>query len=187
MIKKVLLFPFLLISSLAQRVLAVMGAVIFAQFPAFLTCYLQRLGGHVSELAIIIEKYRIAAQKTGKSIEEYINLHLSSSIPDFVETGKIMSSNVERYDHLNQALLAIQKSDIWFRPMEFLKHFNRELFSETCKDYVLSINLSMEAMIYALMGIVLTMIILALLKTFFLFLFKKIFGKKHEKAGELYL
>ncbi len=186
MIKKVLFSPFIFISSLAQRALSVIGAVLFAQFPAFLVHYIQRLGGHVGELSRIIGAYKKAAGSTGKTLEEYISRHLSSSDPTFVETGKIMSKNLERYEDLNLALSAIKKGEIWEKPMEFLKNFDAEIFKATLKDYVLSINLSTEAIIYAFIGIVVTMAAISLIKVFFSLIFRKTLGgKKHGKGDFL--
>ncbi len=178
MMRQILLSPFIFISSLTQRLLAAAGAVIFAQFPSFLVQYIQRLGGHVDELSRIIKEYTAAAQKNNRTLEEYINLHTSSSVTDFAETGKIMSKNVERLNDLSTSLDSLRSSDILSKPFHFLKDLDMDMARSTAHDYVLSINITMESLLYAIIGITAVMIILSFIKFILKLFYRKIFSKK---------
>ena len=78
--------PFSFLESLLDRIISVAGALIFAQMPAFIVQYQQRLGGHVDELKHLIGKYKSYAASNNRSLDEYINIHLQSTVKEFAST-----------------------------------------------------------------------------------------------------
>jgi len=184
MIRSILLSPVLFIYSLFERMAAVAGALILAQFPSFVSHYIQRLGGHVDELSRLVKEYTVAAQRNSKTLDEYIKLHISSSINDFAETGKIMSHNVERFNDLSMSLNSIKDSDILGKPVAFIKNFDSGIFKATLNDYTLAINLTIESLFYAVMGILAVMIILSFLKFIAKASSKGLFRKKSSNSVE---
>jgi hypothetical protein len=103
MLKKILIAPLIFIEHITDRAIAAAGAIIFMQIPAFIIQYIQRLGGHVDELKLLIGKYRTAAADNGRSLDEYIQLHLQSGVKEFAASGKLMSENIERFNFLSDA------------------------------------------------------------------------------------
>lgn len=178
--KKILLAPFIFLLTLIERIITVLAAVIFAQFPSFLQNYIQRLGGHVDELNRIVNEYTQAALKNSRTLEEYIKIHVNSSVSDFASTGKIMSDNVLRHKDLSDALSSISNSEIYMQALIFIKKVDKEIFKSTLNNYNLSIGLNIESLIYATVGIITSMIILGLIKT----IIKRIFKKKATNHGD---
>ncbi len=84
------------VDGFVDRICSVLGALIFVQVPVFITQYIQRLGGHVDELARVVNQYRASAADTGKTLEEYVRRFLSSSEADFVSAGANMQGNIDR-------------------------------------------------------------------------------------------
>lgn len=149
----------LLLEAFFDRIVAVAGAIVFIQIPSFLVQYQQRLGGHVDELARLIRKYKIAAADNGRTVEEYIGLHLQSNIKEFVSTGKLMSENMERFTDLSSALKSITESKGIIKLFQFLKNIDMEIFKGALKNFVPGISFSIDTLLYGFLGIVLSMII----------------------------
>lgn len=175
--KKVLLAPFKFILSLSERILAAAGAVILAQFPSFLVQYKQRLGGHIDELARIVGEYISAAKKNGKTLEEYINLHINSSVTDFSSTGEIMSGNVTRLENLKKAMSELKESEIYMEPVVFINKLDIEIFKATYENFTPAITMNIQSIAYAVIGIVLVMITASAVISFFKIFFRKIFNR----------
>ena len=80
MLKKILIAPVIFIEHILDRVIAAAGAITFMQIPAFIVQYIQRLGGHIDELKILIGKYKAAAADNGRTLDEYVQLHIQSGV-----------------------------------------------------------------------------------------------------------
>src|SRR6185436_1727460 len=61
-----------LFGGLIDRVLCVLGAVLFSQGPEFMQQYLQRLGGHLQEAQRQLDLFREAATRSGRTLEQFI-------------------------------------------------------------------------------------------------------------------
>lgn len=118
----------LFFESLFDRMVSVAGALIFIQIPAFIVQYQQRLGGHVDELAFLIKKYRSAAADNGRTVEEYIGLHLQSDVKEFVSTGRIMTENIDRFTGLSSALKDLSGSKGFVKFFHFIKDIDFDIF-----------------------------------------------------------
>jgi DUF2937 family protein len=172
-IKKILLAPFAIIDNFVDRIISLIGAVIFAQFPNFLIHYLQRLGGHIDELAKITAKYKIAAKISGKSVEEYIKFHLNSGMTEFMSSGKIMQDNITRYNELKSSLSELKSSIGFEKIFIFLKEIDMEIFKATIKNYILGFSFTLETGLYALTGLIISMSLYYILKKLITIPFRK--------------
>jgi len=182
MLKKIILSPFLFLESLVDRIIAVAGALLFAQFPQFFVQYLQRLGGHRDELERVVDLYLDAAKTSGETIESYIGLHLKSAIPEFVKTGKIMEQNFERFRDLGAALKELTTCGPWTKFFVFLKNIDLDIAGAALKNFVPGIPLSGEGFAYAALGLVFFMLVYYLLKKAVCILIKKVAGTKRIAA-----
>ncbi len=174
MIKKILIAPARFIEAFLDRAIAFAGGLIFMQVPSFMVQYTQRLGGHLEELGLIIKKYKLAAEESGKSLNEYISLHLNSGVKEFISSGKLMEENLERFDYLNQAYNSLHNSSGINKLLTFIKNIDITIAKETWKDFTASISLSYESIIYCLAGIVFFMTIYLLVKKLIIFSVKHI-------------
>ncbi len=162
--KKILLAPVRFLDSLLDRIVSIAGAFILCQFPQFKVLYLQRLGGHVDELSRIVKAYAVAAQSAGLSLEKFIARHLSSNVQEFVSSGRIMSDNVDRLNHLSAGLKAIKGADPLWSLTTFARYVDIDIARETMKTYTPGLPLSAEALVYAGIGLVLAMLVYWIIK-----------------------
>lgn len=151
--KKLFLDPFKLFDNLADRVFATIGAIIFIQFPQFYLQYLQRLGGHLDEAFRVVDKYTKAAASNNLTLNEYIKIHLTSNNNVFISTGKLINDFVERLQHLESSMKALKGSLPWNRWWFFLKEMDFNIVKQTLANYTLGIPITIEAFIYALIGL----------------------------------
>jgi hypothetical protein len=140
------------LNGLIDRIFVVAGAVLFSQAPHFLQHYTQRLGGHVAELRLQIEALRLAAEKSGKSVHEYVQKFLSQTDLDFTYQGEVMRSMFTRYTDLDQAYFSLIHSTVFTRPFVFLKHLQLDIAKMTLADFTFGVTLTVEALLYALAG-----------------------------------
>ncbi len=173
MLKKILLAPLQFIEAVADRAIAAAGAVIFMQIPAFIVQYLQRLGGHVDELKILIDKYKAAAAESGRLLPEYVQLHIQSGVKEFASTGRIMSENIDRFNFLNDSYRQISDAAGINKLFIFIKKGDIDIIRGTYTDFVPSISLDIYSVIYAAAGIAVFMSLYFLIKKFFTLLFNR--------------
>lgn len=177
MISRILKPPALFLESVMERTVSVTGALIFMQIPAFLVQYQQRLGGHADELSRLIKRYAIAAAENGRTVEEYIGLHLKSEVKEFVSTGKIMTENLDRFNEISEALKNLTQSKGIIKLFVFIKDIQYDIFKAALKNFVPGISFNAETLIYALSGIIFSMMLYFILKKSLLFIIKRITSK----------
>lgn len=178
MLKKILFAPLIFIESLADRIIAAAGSLIFMQIPAFIVQYLQRLGGHVDELKLLVAKYKAAAAGNGRTLDEYIQLHIQSGVKEFASSGKLMSENIERLGFLSDAHQQISASTGIKKFFTFLYNSDIEIIRGTYKDFVPGISFNSDSLLYAASGIALFMSLYFLIKKSFELLFNRFILKK---------
>lgn len=174
---KIVTAPFRFLLFLLDRAIAAAGAVIFAQFPSFIVQYQQRMGGHVDELQLITGKYSEAAAKNGRTVEEYISIHLKSEISDFVSSGRIMSENLVRYNELSRTLAELTDSSGIMKLLVFVKTLNYDIFQKTLDNFTPGISFNIDTLIYSIAGIIFVMALYFLIKKSFQILAETIKGK----------
>lgn len=155
--KNILLAPVRFIDSILDRASAVLGAIIFAQVPQFITHYIQRLGGHVDEAARGMAKYREIADDIGKSLEQYVQHLLNSRDPAIFKSGQKIAADLERYNHLANALRDLTSAPLYKKFFMFVRNIDLEIARGTAGNFTPGIPLTPEALAYALAGIVVGM------------------------------
>ena len=141
------------LNGLFDRIFVVAGAVLFSQVPHFFQHYTQRLGGHVAELRLQIEALQQAAEKSGKNVHEYVQKFLSQSDLDFTYQGELMRSMFTRYTDLDQAYDSLIHSTVFTRPIVFLRHLQLDIAQMTLSDFTFGLTFTVEALVYALIGL----------------------------------
>lgn len=178
MLKKILLAPFLFVESVTDRAVAAAGALIFMQIPSFMVQYLQRLGGHVDELRRLIGRYKAAAADNGRTLDEYIQLHIQSGVKEFASTGKLMTENLDRFNFLSNAHQQMSGATGIKKFFLFIKNSDMEIIRGTYKDFVPGISFSTDSIIYALGGIAFFMSLYLLLKKCIVLIYRRSFPSK---------
>ncbi|HNU91413.1 MAG TPA: DUF2937 family protein [Spirochaetota bacterium] len=165
------------VDGFVDRICSVLGALIFVQVPVFITQYIQRLGGHVDELARVVNQYRASAADTGKTLEEYVRRFLSSSEADFVSAGANMQGNIDRLADIELALEQLTNAGPFSKFFYFLKNIDLEITRATIKNYTPGMNISLEGAVYALVGLLVGMLVYFFVKKLFALLGRKIFRR----------
>ncbi len=136
-----------------DRIFSVLGALVFSQAPSFITQYIQRLAGSTHELKLQVAHIERMAQTGNLSIADYIQTFLKSDNPLFVSQGEFLGIILERYHNFSEALSRLENAFWLTRPLTFLANVNSDLFSGTMKHFTPAVNISMEGLVYTLIGL----------------------------------
>lgn len=137
---------------LLDRVLCVLGAVLFSQAPEFMQQYLQRLGGHLDEARRQLQQFQNAAKSSGISLDDLIHRTTTNAEPAVAKLGAVMTDNVDRVDTLAAAQAALLDASLWTRPFVFLQHLDPSIAHATWSVFKPAVPTTVEGLVYALLG-----------------------------------
>jgi hypothetical protein len=137
---------------LLDRVLCVLGAVVFSQVPEFMQQYLQRLGGHLDEARRQLLQFQQAAEQSGLTLQRLIAQTTTNSDSAVAKLSGVMTQAVTRVDTLESAQTALQNASIWSRPFVFLKHVDSSIARATWTIFKPAVPTTAEGLIYAACG-----------------------------------
>lgn len=135
-----------------DRILCVLGAVLFSQGPEFMQQYLQRLGGHLDEARRQLGIFTDTASQTGVTLDQLVHQTGANPDPGIAKLGGIMSDAVARVDFLQSAHDALTHAALWERPFVFLRHLDLAIARATCAIYKPAVPTTLEGLAYALAG-----------------------------------
>lgn len=150
-----------------DRIFIVVFAIILMQFPLFLEQYSIRLSGHVNELAYQVKQVQETAKGSGKNLQQFIEKFTSSKDSDFVKQGKLIQNMVSRKDKLTSSLNALMNANVITRPFIFLFRSDWDIVGATADSYQIGLSLSLESIVYGIVGVLLGYIIYQGLASFF--------------------
>ena len=135
--------------ALLGTVLAAVAGVAFAQLPAFIQQYLQRLGGHVDEAQLNLSQVITGAsfRTLDAPAREVLTVSLNQRVSE-LETGE-------------QAITSASAS---VRPFIFLRELNPDIAMATFRAFEPAVPLSTAGLIYGVTGIVAGWLFYELLK-----------------------
>jgi hypothetical protein len=163
-----------LLSGLIDRIFVVLGVMTFSQAPHFFYAYTQRLGGHLAELRMQISTLRIAAEKSGKSFEQYIDKFVTHKDPDIALQGEFMQSLLARFSDISEAYYSMVQTSSLGRPFHFFQFIQWDVAKMTVEDYQFGLSFTTESAIYALLGMGLGYLLFSVVKFFLSLPFKAI-------------
>ncbi len=158
MIKRIIKY----FDSIVDRIFCAAGAVVFSQIPQFIRQYTDALSGALMEARRQIDSIRSMAELGGKTLEEFIGKHLSSTDPDFQNSGKVMQASVDRFAYYEAAYRALIDSAIWKKPFLFLYYLDIDLFHAV--KFQPGLPLSVEGACYAFAGILAGLLVYNIIK-----------------------
>ncbi len=144
---------------LIDRLLCVLGAVLFSQLPEFIQQYLQRLGGHLDEARRQLDQFREVAAKSGLTLEQLTAQTQANTEATVARLGHLMHDTADRVYVLANADAAIRHASILTRPFVFLRHVDLSIARGTWSIFRPAVPTTIEGMLYAGLGV---LIILAL-------------------------
>ena len=141
-----------LFDSLIDRILCVLGAVLFSQGPEFMQQYLQRLGGHLDEARRQLAVFQQTATQSGLTLDQFITQTAANADPAVAKLGGVMSAAADRVDTLSSAHEALLHASLWERPFVFLGHLDAGIARATVTVYQPAVPTTAEGLVYALTG-----------------------------------
>ena len=142
----------------------VAGAGSLSQFPTYYQQYLQRLGGRVDQAQIQVARIEAAAREEGMTLAQYIEKFASSADTTYQQQGTVLREEVADLDRLRNAVDALTQAPPIERPWRLLQHMDADTARTALNDFALGLPLTTEGFVYAGIGLILGMIILAILK-----------------------
>jgi len=140
---------------LVDRLLCVVGAVLFSQLPEFIQQYLQRLGGHLDEARRQLEQFREVAAKSGLTLDQLTAQSQANTETTVARLGQLMRDTGDRVDALATADAAIRNASILSRPFVFLRHVDLSIARSTWSIFRPAVPTTIEGMLYAAFGVLL--------------------------------
>ncbi len=147
--------PLRFVDGILDRVISIIGAVAFSQFPQFFGQYMQRLGGHLAEAKLALVQYIVAAEVLDLTLEEYIREHLESGSEVFTSSGKVIQGLLERVQTLELSYQALQDATIYNRWLVFMREVDWSIATGTWENFVPGVPTTVEGLTYALAGLLL--------------------------------
>jgi hypothetical protein len=147
--------PLKFIDGIFDRIISIVGAVAFSQFPQFFGQYMQRLGGHLAEAKWALAQYIAAAEALNLTLEEYIREHLESGSKVFTSSGEVIQDMLERVQSLELSYQALQDATIYNRWLVFMREVDWSIATGTWENFVPGVPTTVEGLTYALAGLLL--------------------------------
>jgi hypothetical protein len=144
---------------LLDRILCVVGAVLFSQLPEFMQQYLQRLEGHLDEARLVVARFKDAAAQSGMSLDQLVAGAARNPDPSTGRLGGVVQLAVARVDELNAADMALRNASVWSRPFVFLAHMDRGIARATLAIYRPAVPTTVEGFLYAGLGIIFILLV----------------------------
>lgn len=162
---KAIRHPLKFIDGILDRIISIIGAVAFSQFPQFFGQYMQRLGGHLAEAKRALAQYIAAAEALDLTLEEYIREHLESGSEVFTSSGVVIQGLLERVQTLELSYQALQDATIYNRWLVFLREVDWSIATGAWENFVPGVPTTVEGLTYALTGLLLGWGVYTLFKT----------------------
>jgi len=155
MLRRTAAVTFTAVEGFLDRLVCVLGAVLFAQAPEFFQQYLQRLGGHLDEARRQLAGFAAAARAADKPLAQFVADTLANPDAGLAKLGATMRDTGERVDALTAAHAALVDASVWSRPFAFLAHLDTGIARATTAVFKPAVPTTFEGAVYAAVGIAL--------------------------------
>lgn len=146
---------------IADGVFAIAGAAGLSQFPEFFRQYVQRLGGRFDQAAAQQERIVAAAREHGLATQDYVQRLLANADAVARSEGHNVLAALDDAERLRTAYQALVGASPLERPFVWLRHFDDRVVRATLDQFVPAMPLSAEALVYAGIGMVIGLALLA--------------------------
>jgi hypothetical protein len=163
------------VAKLIDRVLVVVGAILCMQLPLFMHQYQHQLIGRVAELHWQMEHTQKAASASGKNLDQYIQKFIRNTDEDISRQGELMSLTQKRLTKFSALLNRLQNASSLTRPFLFFVSIQPEMVVSTMKAFEPGITFTMEAALYAFVGMLLGWLVFHFLRVVCVNSYKKLF------------
>lgn len=143
--------------SFLDRIVSVIGAIVFSQIPQFISQYIDVLSGALAESKRQVALIQQQAILLNLTIDEFVQRHVENSDPVFQGSGRIFQETLSRFEFLNSAYHSLIESSVWAKPFLFLSHYDSDLVSAL--RFRPALPLTWEGAVYAVLGMLLALIL----------------------------
>ena len=150
-----------MIGRILNGFVAVAGAAGFAQFPAFYQQYLQRLGGRRDQARLDIAQILQDAQNLGQTLQAHLRELMSSGTSEARQAAERELDRVDNAEQLETAYNALVEAGPLQRPMAFVEYLDPTIAMETAKIFQPAVPVTTEAVVYAGLGMMIALALLA--------------------------
>lgn len=147
---------------------AAVSGMAASQVQSFIDQYVQRLGGHLDEATLNLDRIQSGVRYQT----------MSPTVRRELETDA-----AGRVNELQSAYDAITSAGLIEKPITFFRYMDDAIMSGTWTDYVPAVPLDAEALIYVTMGIILAILVYELVKLPLVLVFGTPRPRKFKKRG----
>jgi hypothetical protein len=159
------------IGSLLDRVICVVFAVVLAQAPVYMAQYIDVLAGAQMEAGKVYEELTVAARTFDLEVDPYLDKLASNADPMVRNSAEVQLNAVARYRRYTEALKALRDRSAWVRPFMLMRHYDPSVHA--AMDFEPNVPLTIEGAVYAGLGVVLALLVMALFKGLGRLIFRK--------------
>jgi len=141
-------------SRLLDRILCVLGAVLFAQGPEFIQQYRQRLEGRLDEARLQLSQFQRAATDSGLTLDQLMARAGGNSDPAMGRLGAVARESAARVAHLTAAVNSLRDASPFTRPFALLRHIDPSIAHATWSIYRPALPTTLDGLAYATVGVV---------------------------------
>jgi hypothetical protein len=135
-------------TSIIDRIIFTLSFIAGVQAPEFIQQYAQRLSGHLDEAKFQLSQFQtIADIQFQGNLSTLISRYQTNSDIAIQETGKIVSSTVERISNFENQVSQLQQNDYLNRLYYFASEVDVSMAKATLQNFKLAIPLEPEALI----------------------------------------
>jgi|SRR6266487_3200308 hypothetical protein len=146
-----------------MAVFAIVPALLFAQIPEYMQQYYQRIGGAVDELDRIVQHFDEDSRRSGYDRASALGLMANNSERLIRDQALRMNENIARLDRLRKQQQTMREGSAFERFATFVTSYDPPLAQRTWDAYKFGLPLSVDGIVFALVGYVLSLLGMLLL------------------------
>jgi hypothetical protein len=160
-----------------RRTLGILGGLALgfalSQFPEYAQQYVQRLGGAVDELRIIVEDFDRGAAEAGLTRDQALARFAGVNDSFIAGRGEAAAATIARYETLSATLSEIRGASGWERFVHLPDYLDSEVGRRALADYQPALPVTLEGFAYAGVGFAIGYVALSALVAVLLLPFRR--------------
>ncbi|MGM4877644.1 DUF2937 family protein [Bradyrhizobium sp. 956_D2_N1_5] len=129
-------------------------AILIGQAPEFAQQYAQRIGGAIEELQRIVDHFDDDSRRSGYDRQGALALMGRNSEQLVRDQGTRISETIDRLAHLRAQHIAMSARGAFTRIIALATGADREIAARTWRDFEFALPLSMDAILFTLLGFI---------------------------------
>lgn len=150
-----------------MRILAlafgVLCAVFTSQVPEFMQQYLQRMGGAIDELNIVVTHFEVDSGRSGYEVTGALQVMARNPEQLVRDQGRRMEENISRLNRLRTQHAAMTDAGTFRRVSAFFANVDAPIVERTWNNYKFAIPLSLDGILFAMIGFIIPFALIEIL------------------------